>query len=101
MNTKLTKQLVAMFLVSLAGTTHADQTEPAVAVKTEGMPPHVAEKVREKAAQGSTALRRYVDSTRMINALDFRSILREEASPGMARNERVEKPVQVARGDRR
>ena len=65
------------------------------------MPPHVAAKVKEKAAQGPTALRRYVDTTRMVNALDFRSILREEASPTMARNERIEKPARVAEGGER
>jgi hypothetical protein len=73
---KLSKLMAVSFLVSFAGAAFA-QHEPPVAVKTGGMPTHVAAKVKEKAAEGTTALRRYVNSTRMVNQLDFRSIIQE------------------------
>lgn len=76
MQTHFVKQAAAMFLFSLAGAAYAQQPEPAVAVKTEGMPPHVAAKVKEKAAQGTSALRRYVSDTRMVNGLHLASIVR-------------------------
>ncbi len=76
MNANVTTRYLTMFLVSLAGSSFAEPAQP-VAVKIDGMPPHVAAKVKEKAAQGAAPLRRYVDSTRMVNALDFRSLLRE------------------------
>lgn len=102
MTTNFTKHLIAMFLVSFAGAAMAQQdAEPPVAVKTEGLPLHVAAKVKEKAAEGVTSLRRYVTSTRMVNGLDIRSIVREEASPTMALNAKAEQPVQVAAKDQR
>ena len=76
MNANFSKQIVAMFLVSFAGAAYAQQPESSVAVKTDGMPPHVAAKVSEKAAQGATALRRYVNNTRLVNGLHFASIVR-------------------------
>ncbi|HUL95705.1 MAG TPA: hypothetical protein VLT89_06825 [Usitatibacter sp.] len=57
---------------------HAQEAEPPVAVKTEGMALHVAAKVKAKAAQGITALRRYVHITRGMHQIDLRSIVREE-----------------------
>lgn len=85
-----------MFLISLAGAANAQQPEPAVAVRSDGLPPRVAAKVREKAAEGPTALRRYVELTRMVSALDFRSLLRESSSSNLATNAKAEEPVRVA-----
>lgn len=96
MNANFAKQIVAMILVAFAGTPLAREPEPAVAVKTQGLPPHVAAKVKEKAAQGSTALRQYVTNTRMVNELDFRSLLREGSAPNIALDLRARKPAQVA-----
>ena len=62
----------------LTGTALAQENEPPVAVKTEGMALHVAAKVKEKAAEGATALRRYVWITRSQHNLDMRSIVRAE-----------------------
>ncbi len=96
MNTHFSKQIVVIILVAFAGTPFAREPEPAVAVKTEGLPPHVAAKVKEKAAQGSKALRQYVTSTRMVNELDFRSLIREKPASNIALDSRVPKPAQVA-----
>jgi len=102
MSNNITKHLVVMFLVSFAGAAHAErETEPPVAVKTEGLPIHVARKVKEKAAEGVTALRRYVNNTRMVNGLEIRSIVREQASPDMALNAKAEPAVQVAASSER
>ena len=63
--------------VVLAGAAASVQAEPAVAVKTEGLPPHVAARVAAKAEQGITALRQYVWISRGINQIDLRSLVRE------------------------
>ncbi len=60
-----------------AGAALAQENEPPVAVNTDGMAPHVAEKVKEKAAEGATALRRYIYITRSQHQLDMRTIVRE------------------------
>jgi len=67
--------LVCAIGISFAGAALAQETEPPVAVNTDGMPLHVAARVKQKAAQGITALRRYVWITRAINELDLRSIV--------------------------
>lgn len=95
MNANFSKQIVVMILVSFAGASIASEPEPAVAVKTDGMSAHLAAKVQERAAHGFTALRHYVIRTRMIHALDLRSVIREESAPGIAQG-RAEKPSQVA-----
>jgi len=77
MNANLSKQIVVTMLVAFAGEVYAAAPEAAVAVKTDGLAPHVAARVQEKAAQGMTALRRYVWITRGMHALDLRSILAE------------------------
>lgn len=98
MNANFTKSIVVMTLVCFAGGAHAQQPreESPVAVRTDGMPPFIAEKVKEKAAQGSTELRRYVDRTRMVHSIDFRSILREDAKPNLTLNTKTEEPSKVA-----
>jgi hypothetical protein len=58
------------------GAAIAQENEPPVAVNTDGMALHVAAKVKEKAAQGATALRRYVYITRSQHNLDMRTITR-------------------------
>jgi hypothetical protein len=60
------------------GAAIAQENEPPVAVNTDGMALHVAAKVKEKAAEGVTALRRYVYITRAQHNLDMRTITRVE-----------------------
>ena len=74
MNAKLSKTIGALMLCAFAGESYA-APEAAVAVKTDGLPLHVAARVQEKAAEGMTALRRYVWITRGMHALDLRAIL--------------------------
>jgi hypothetical protein len=75
-----------LLLVTSAGAAWAQQAsdEPAVAVKTDGLPLHVAAKVREKAAQGITPLRQYVWISRSVNQLDLRSLIRQEKDDQVA-----------------
>jgi hypothetical protein len=56
----------------------AQESQASVTVKTDGMPLHVAARVKQKAAQGITALRQYVWISRGVNQLDLRSIVREK-----------------------
>jgi hypothetical protein len=94
-----TKQMLAMILISYAGSSFAAGDEQPLTVKTEGLPAHVAEKVRQKAADGATSLRRYVYITRSMHGLDMRSLVREESAIEIAaaRNEKAEKVATTAR----
>lgn len=86
-----------VLFVLLAAAAASAQAEPAVAVKTDGLPPHVAARVAAKAQEGITALRQYVWITRGINQLDLRSLVRAEESAQVAgRKPREEEPATVA-----
>ena len=71
-----TKHLGAAVALVFAGSVCAQVTEAPVAVNVSGLPPHVAKKVEEKASKGMTALRLYVNRTRMIHELYLGSLLR-------------------------
>lgn len=86
-----------VLFVLLAGAAASAHAEPAVAVKTDGLPPHVAAHVAAKAEEGITALRQYVWISRGINQLDLRSLLREQEPEQVAQQEpRDEEPATVA-----
>jgi hypothetical protein len=90
-----TVQAAFLFLLSCTSAAWAQQgSEPPVAVRTEGLPLHVAARVSEKAQQGITELRRYVWISRGVNQLDLRSLLREEEPAQVASRE--EPPQKVA-----
>ena len=59
---------VAAFSV-LATSAVAQDVEPPVAVRTEGLPDHLRARIEEKAQHGITELSRYIDSTRHIHGL--------------------------------
>ena len=91
------KRIALLFLVSCAGAAWAQQgDEPPVAVKTDGLDPHIARRVEEKAAQGITALRQYVWISRSVNQLDLRSLLKEEQPEQVARADDVDESLTVA-----
>ena len=74
MNASIHKSSIAIVvLLSISGASYA--AEP-VAVNTEGMPQFLAAKVEAKAREGSNELRRFVWRTRMVYALDLKSIAR-------------------------
>jgi hypothetical protein len=79
MKASLGKTIGAFVLVAFAGESYAAR-EAAVSVKTDGLPTHVAARVQEKAAEGMTALRRYVWITRGMHALDLRALVADEAT---------------------
>ncbi|HZZ94176.1 MAG TPA: hypothetical protein VFE23_16570 [Usitatibacter sp.] len=85
-----------LFLLSCAGAAMAQQEEAAVAVKTDGLPLHVAARVEQKAAQGITALRQYVWISRGVNQLDLHSLLREEEPVRAASAGRGDAPQALA-----
>lgn len=93
-------QAALLILVSCAGAAWAQQgDEPPVAVKTDGLPPHVARHVEQKAAQGITALRQYVWISRSVNQLDLRSLLKGDESRDdqqLAASDGPEAPATVA-----
>lgn len=91
-----TQHLMFLFLLAIAGASRAQSAEPPVAVKTDGLPLHVAARVEQKAAQGITELRRYVWISRAVNQLDLRSLIREQEPEQVARAEDDEPPATVA-----
>ena len=95
MNTTCSKQIFAMILTSYAGASFAAGDEQPLVVKTDGLPVHVAQKVKEKAAEGATSLRRYIYITRSMHQLDMRSVVREEPTTQIA-SARSEKSEKVA-----
>ena len=54
------------------------RTDSPVPVNLKGLAPHVAKRVAEKAREGSTALRRYLERTRMIHGLHWSDVVRED-----------------------
>jgi len=97
---KRTGSAAFLFLLSCTGAAWAQQgAEPAVDVRTEHLPPHVAARVTEKAAQGITALRQYVWISRGVNQLDLHSLLREAEPERVA--SRDEPPTVTALNEQR
>jgi len=78
MNTNLIRTFVASLLVVSASAV-AQQAEPPVAVKTDGLPDHVRARIEAKAQEGPTALIRYINSTRHLHNLRVEEIVLSEA----------------------
>ena len=79
MNRSLALRLAALaFLPLCAPFAWADEAAPPVAVKVDGLSPFVAIAVQDKARQGITELRRYVERTRMIHALYLPDLIRPD-----------------------
>ena len=65
--------------ISVAATSAvAQDAEPPVAVTTEGMPDHLRARVEEKAQNGITELRRYLDSTKHIHGLRVELVVKAD-----------------------
>lgn len=88
---KHSQQIFATILISYTGVTFAAGDEQPLVVKTDGLPPHVAAKVKDKAGEGATSLRRYVYITRSMHNLDMRSLVRNEAATEIAAAPKAEK----------
>ena len=78
MNTNLIRTTVAATLLAVATSIAAQEAERPVAVNTDGMPDHLKVRVEEAAKQGTTALRRYLDSTRHIYNIRMIAIVKPE-----------------------
>jgi hypothetical protein len=87
MNVKNRKTLLAVAALALSSTVWAQQPEQPVRVKVDGLPPHIANEVKEKAQQGPTELRRYIERTRMIHELNYNSLVLEEPSAALAKKD--------------
>ena len=65
----------------------AQEPRQPVSVNVDGLPPHVANQVKEKAKQGSTELRRFVNRTRMIHELNYGSIVQDDSQAAIAKKD--------------
>jgi hypothetical protein len=68
--------LIAPAIFSLFASASVIAAEPPVMVNVSHLPPNVAEDVQRAAAQGMTALKRYLEATRKQNALALEDVTR-------------------------
>ena len=68
--------IAAFTLGAIVGPVFAQQPEPPVAVKTDGMPSHLRERILEKAAQGQTALIQYINRTKTVHQLRVEDVVK-------------------------
>jgi hypothetical protein len=74
MSLTVARTLAELAMVVALGSAVAE--EPPVHVNVEGLPAHLAERVKMYAAQGKTALIRLIHRTRMIYGLRLEELLR-------------------------
>jgi len=71
--------------LSLAATSAvAQEAEFPVAVNTEGLPDHVRARIEDKAQNGITELRRYLDSTKHIRVLRVELVVKQGDTQALA-----------------
>jgi hypothetical protein len=90
MKTLTRKCLFAAAALAFAGAVNAQQSPESIVVesdsalylRTDGLPPYLAARLEEKAREGLRSLNQYVQRTRMIHQLTLSQILvtREEAT---------------------
>lgn len=90
MTIKCTKHILAAAALAFTGSVFAQDEQP-VTVNTDGLSATLAEKVKEKAQQGPTELRRFVERTRMIYGMHYGSIVEENTPSAIARSDKAEK----------
>ena len=76
MKSKFMNRLRVAALSVAATSAVAQEAEPPVAVKTEGLPVYLRVRIEEKAQHGVTELRRYLDSTKHIHGLRVEFIVK-------------------------
>ena len=87
MKIKPSKALLAAVAFAISGSVCAQEIEQPVNVNVDGLPAHVAARVKEKAKQGPTELRLYLDRTRAVHQLHYGSIAREDSLEAIAKRE--------------
>lgn len=68
---------ILAFSLSFAGSARAAESTP-VALDKDAVPPLIAKAVEAEAAKGVDALRQYVYRTRMIHALNLKTLVRDD-----------------------
>ena len=94
MKNKLTRTLFAAAALA-AGSALA--TEQPVRVRTDGLPTHMRQQVEAAAQQGPTALRQYLQRTRMLGyQLRVEEVVVGHDLVGVAKGSPAEKPAKLA-----
>jgi hypothetical protein len=99
MKTLTKKCLLAAAAFAVAGTVNAQESQESIVVesdspmylRTDGLPPYLANRLEDKAREGLRALSQYVQRTRMIHQLSLNRILvtRQDADAVLASGEKV------------
>jgi hypothetical protein len=96
MNSNISKHLLAAAAFAITGSVCAQQPEQPVKVNIDGLPPHVSNQVKEKASQGPTELRRFVNRTRMIHELNYNSLVQEDSPTAIAKKDETKMAARPA-----
>lgn len=83
MNLNLRQPLFAIALFACFAAA-AQEPEAPVRVNVEGLPTHVRERILEKAAEGATALIRYLHRTEAVHQLRPQFVIRQSEPAAMA-----------------
>jgi hypothetical protein len=85
MKSNTTRRIVVAALFVFSSAAFAQEAEPPVAVKTDGLPPQLKERIEQKAQQGQSALIRYLNNTRHIHQLRVEDVVRREQPQAVAK----------------
>lgn len=70
--------VLAAAALAFAGSSAAQYAERPIAVNVDGLAPHVAKRILEKARLGPTQLRLYLQRTRMIHGIHWTDVVRDD-----------------------
>ena len=87
MKTHHARPFLALSLLAMLTAAYGEQRETPVPIDTQKVPPYLAERVKEKAQQGPTALRRFLNNTRTTNDLYFWDLVKESPPTSQARKD--------------
>ena len=76
MKMNISRTIIIAVALAVAGSVCAQEAEPPVPVKTDGMSPQLAGRLQEKAQQGQTAVIQYVNRTRAIHNLRAEDVIK-------------------------
>lgn len=89
--------VIAACVLAFSGAAIAQTTDPPVRVNTTGLSAAVAAKVKEHAAQGETALRRYLAGSGRFHRIDVDQLFSEPANGATAEKVAMEcAPTRIA-----
>jgi hypothetical protein len=97
MKTNIARTLIAAAALAVAAPVYAQEAEPPVAVKTDGLPPQLQMRLQEKAQQGQTAVIQYINRTRNVHNLRAEDVIKPLPADAAAKGD---EQTRVAKKDK-